>query len=111
LATGGIIVSQGKIIIAPQVAAKLADRLFQIDCGDPFKFYSDSDSPKWLNLLTTREKKILWLMANGYNNKEIAVRLYFAEQTVKNYVSLIYDKLGVHDRVQVSLLARKAGLE
>jgi DNA-binding NarL/FixJ family response regulator len=61
--------------------------------------------------LSDREKKILQLMAQGLDNKEIAKTLYIAEQTVKNHVSIIYSKLGVRDRVQASRLVIEAGLD
>jgi len=60
--------------------------------------------------MSSREIEVLKLMALGYNNKQIADGLYVAEQTVKNYVSNIYSKLEVNDRVTVSMLALKAGL-
>jgi DNA-binding NarL/FixJ family response regulator len=104
-------VYQGKVTIAPQIASKLAERLFQIDYGNPIRFYNDALRPAWLKSLNDKEQEILRLLTKGYDNKEIAARLYFAEQTVKNYVSLIYEKLGVHDRVRATLLARQAGLE
>lgn len=60
--------------------------------------------------ISDRELQVLKLMALGYSNKKIASDLFVAEQTVKNYVSNIYSKLGVSDRVTVSLFALKAGL-
>lgn len=69
-----------------------------------------STSVAWLSELTDREKQILGLLAHGYTNKEIAGLIHMAEQTVKNYVSTIYCKIGVHDRVQASLKAIEAGL-
>ena len=66
--------------------------------------------PVGLGELSTREKEVLSLLAQGLDNREIAGRLFMAEQTVKNYVSEIYAKLGVRDRVQASLKAIEAGL-
>jgi DNA-binding NarL/FixJ family response regulator len=103
-------VYQGGVLIAPQVASKLANRLFQLDYGHSDRFSGAAGDPAWLKLLNDREKDILWLLAKGYDNKEIAARLYLAEQTVKNYVSVIYDKMGVRDRVQASRLAAEADL-
>jgi DNA-binding NarL/FixJ family response regulator len=103
-------VYQGGVLIAPQVASKLANRLFQLDYGHPDRFSAEAGGPAWLKLLNDREKDILWLLAKGYDNKEIAARLYLAEQTVKNYVSVIYDKMGVRDRVQASRLAAETDL-
>ncbi|MBL8966621.1 MAG: response regulator transcription factor [Spirochaetaceae bacterium] len=62
-----------------------------------------------LAALNAREREILGLMAAGKSNKEIAFELRIAEQTVKNYVSSLYEKLGVHDRVSAVLLYRDGG--
>lgn len=48
--------------------------------------------------MTEREKEICTLLAKGLNNRQIADELYISEGTVKNYVSSIYDKTGIHDR-------------
>lgn len=69
-----------------------------------------SSDPDWLHDLNETETQILILLSQGYSNKEIAEKLCVAEQTVKNYVSALYSKLDVRNRVQASLLAIKAGL-
>ena len=51
-------------------------------------------------VFSEREKKILNLIIKGFTNREIAEKMYLAEQTVKNYTSSIYVKLGVHNRSQ-----------
>ena len=51
--------------------------------------------------LTGREKEICTLMVEGLTNRQIADRLYISEGTVKNYISNIYDKTGIHDRVKL----------
>ena len=51
--------------------------------------------------ITEREKEICTLMVEGLTNKQIAERLYISEGTVKNYISNIYDKTGIHDRVKL----------
>jgi len=51
--------------------------------------------------LSKHEKKILDLVMQGMSNREIAEKMYLAEQTVKNNISIIYAKLGVHNRSQV----------
>jgi DNA-binding NarL/FixJ family response regulator len=55
--------------------------------------------------LNRRELEILALVAEGLENKEIADRLYIAEQTVKNNVSSIYEKLEVRDRAKLVKIA------
>jgi len=51
--------------------------------------------------LTRREKEICMLMVDGLSNKQIANKLFISEGTVKNYISRIYDKTGIHDRVKL----------
>jgi len=60
--------------------------------------------------LTERERQVLDLMARGWNNIRIAEEFNLVEQTVHNYVSLIYDKLNVNTRAEAVVLAREHGL-
>ena len=63
-----------------------------------------------LERLTTRERDVLLLVADGRSNKEIGRRLGLTEGTVKGYVSAIFEKLGVNDRTQAALIAHRAGM-
>ena len=49
--------------------------------------------------LSTREREIVALVAQGYKNKEMAEKMFISEQTVKNHLHNIFDKLGVPDRL------------
>lgn len=51
--------------------------------------------------MTERESEICTLLAEGLTNKQIAETLYISEGTVKNYISNIYDKTGIHDRAKL----------
>ncbi len=51
--------------------------------------------------MTAREREIATLLAEGLTNRQIADKLYISEGTVKNYISNIYDKTGIHDRVKL----------
>ncbi len=51
--------------------------------------------------MTSREREIATLLAEGLTNRQIADKLYISEGTVKNYISNIYDKTGIHDRVKL----------
>jgi DNA-binding NarL/FixJ family response regulator len=66
--------------------------------------------PAWFDGLTRKEKQVLGLMVGGFHNDEIAERVCMAPQTVRNYISRIYDKLGTTDRVAAVRLARTSGL-
>ena len=61
--------------------------------------------------LTTRERQILGLMADGASNDDIARRLVLSPATVKTHVNHIFTKLGVKDRVQAVLLYRERRCE
>ncbi|KXK60752.1 hypothetical protein AWW66_17260 [Micromonospora rosaria] len=63
-----------------------------------------------LDRLSPRERELLGLLAHGHTNREIAARLSLSEKTVRNLLSIITGKLGVADRVQAVLLARRHGL-
>ncbi|GBD19973.1 Transcriptional regulatory protein DegU [bacterium HR28] len=60
--------------------------------------------------LTRRETQLLQLVASGLSNKEIAEALCLAESTVKNRLSLLFDKLGVKDRTQAAIFALANGV-
>jgi DNA-binding NarL/FixJ family response regulator len=66
--------------------------------------------PRILDELSPRELEILKLIALGHENKEIAIDLGMAEQTVKNSVSRIYQKLAVDSRTEARKLALGLGL-
>ena len=55
--------------------------------------------------LSAREREIVGLIAQGFKNKDMAERLFISEQTVKNHLHNIFDKLGVSDRLELALYA------
>ena len=60
-----------------------------------------------LERLTSRESEVVALLAQGYQNKEIAQRLFLSRNTVRTYTETIYRKLGVNSRLQAALWYRK----
>ncbi len=60
--------------------------------------------------LTSREREVLDLIAQGLSNPEIAAQLYLSPKTVRNHISNIFAKLQVADRAQAIVRAREAGL-
>ncbi|MFB9275013.1 response regulator [Cohnella cellulosilytica] len=71
----------GRRVYAPE----LVDEAYREDQGSP---------------LTDREKEVLELIADGKNTKEIATQLYLTTGTIRNYISVILDKLNVSNRVE-----------
>jgi DNA-binding NarL/FixJ family response regulator len=67
-------------------------------------------APEVFPELTERERELLRLIAQGYNNSEIADRLSISGKTVRNHISNIFSKLQVTDRAQAIIRARDAGL-
>ena len=53
--------------------------------------------------INEREFEMIELIANGYSNKEIAAELFLSEGTVRNYLSMILEKLQLRDRTQVAV--------
>jgi DNA-binding NarL/FixJ family response regulator len=60
--------------------------------------------------LSPREKEVLELVTQGQSNKEIAVALAIAENTVKNHLKNILEKLHLENRVQAATFALRQGL-
>ncbi len=72
---------------------------------DAFKKSSESGQRREKPLLSEREKEIVQLVAQGFRNREIGEKLFISEQTVKNHLHNIFDKLGVSDRLELALYA------
>jgi DNA-binding NarL/FixJ family response regulator len=81
----------GKTYLAPAAAAKLAERVTQVQ-------------------LTPRELAALRSMADGRSNKEIAVALGISERTVKTHLAHLFEKLGVTSRTEAVKIASRRGL-
>jgi DNA-binding NarL/FixJ family response regulator len=68
------------------------------------------DEAALLLALTPRQQEVLRLMCDGLRNKEISERLSMTEKTVKTHVSAILAALGVLNRTQATLVARRGGV-
>lgn len=64
-----------------------------------------------INKLTKREYEVLTLIAEGLNNKDIGLKIFISEKTVKNHVSSIFKKLKLNDRVQAAIFAYKNNIK
>ena len=64
------------------------------------------DRPSKLDILTSREREVLDVLATGATNKAIAERLFISEKTVAVHVSNVMAKLGVSNRTEAAAVAR-----
>jgi len=58
-----------------------------------------------MSRLTPRESEVVHLLADGLSTRDISQKLALSEHTIRNYLSAIYDKLGVSSRVELALYA------
>jgi DNA-binding NarL/FixJ family response regulator len=70
----------------------------------------EAGARRMATILTERETEIMCLVAQGFSNRQIGERLTVGEGTVKVHVHNIYTKLGVNNRVDLTLYAQKKGL-
>jgi DNA-binding NarL/FixJ family response regulator len=96
------VVADGQSLISPSMAIKLIDE---------FKQMSKPEKASGPGLrLTERELDVLRLVAQGHSNKEIAARLYISENTVKNHVRNMLEKLQLHSRMEAVMYAVRENL-
>jgi DNA-binding NarL/FixJ family response regulator len=86
-------VMRGELSISPGMAGQLLDELARLS------------QPRRAQDLSPREREVLALVVEGKTNKEIAALLSVAENTAKNHLKSILEKLGVENRVQAASLA------
>ena len=90
--------SRGQSYVDPRVAGKLMT-----------SFSRRKNENDLLGELTPREKEILYWLAQGLSNNEVATRMVLSEKTVKNHVSHMLKKLDLRDRTQAAIMAWKVG--
>ncbi len=97
-------VHNGQFLVSDAVGRKLINHVDLREVQGAVSPESDSEIRALLAafpMLTTREAEVLHLISRNWDNREISERLFIAGQTVKNYTSRIYAKLGVADRLHV----------
>jgi DNA-binding NarL/FixJ family response regulator len=92
------VAADGQSLISPAMAAKLLTE---------FKHMSKQDSNSQVGAprLTDRELQVLRLVARGCSNREIAKELFISDNTVKNHVRNILEKLQLHSRMEAVMYA------
>ena len=93
-------VAHGESLLDPSVTAGVLERL---------KVLSQREDPEVASL-SEREREVLSLVARGHTNKEIAQRLIITENTARNHVSRILDKLGLGRRSEAATFAAQHNL-
>jgi two-component system NarL family response regulator len=92
-------VHAGQSLISPSMASKLLTEFAAMAKKDEEK--QQMPAPR----LTDREMEVLTLVAQGLNNRDIAKELYISENTVKNHVRNILEKLHLHSRMEAVVYA------
>ena len=93
-------VSRGEVFLSPKISTQLVERFLQ----------SGSAQPDALAGLTTRQREILQLVAEGKSSKEIAVILDLSIKTVESHRGQIMERLGIHDVTGLVRFAIRVGL-
>ncbi|WP_218004500.1 response regulator [Microtetraspora niveoalba] len=96
-------VHAGDSVVAPSTTRRLLER-FAVHLPE------EGNAPRDLDGLTAREREVLFHVAQGLSNTEIAARLHLAEATVKTHLGRVLAKLRLRDRAQAVVYAYETGL-
>jgi len=91
----------GQSLINPSMAGKLLTEFATLARRDGEERVQEVPAPR----LTEREMQVLKLVARGMNNRDIAKELFISENTVKNHVRNILEKLQIHSRMEAVMVA------
>jgi DNA-binding NarL/FixJ family response regulator len=95
-------ISQGKSFFSPKVSRILAE--------DYVRVLKQKGTVDTYDLLTSREREILQLLAEGKTNKEVAAALNISPYTVETHRSHILQKLDLHNSAEIVLYAVRKGI-
>ncbi|WP_180117398.1 response regulator transcription factor [Acinetobacter sp. YH12096] len=98
---------RGGAPIDPFIAREILKQISEAEAPSPEQTVADEAD---LNLLTSREKEILCLVAQGLSNREIAEQLFVSRYTVESHIKHIYRKLAVTKRTKAVSTARSMGI-
>ncbi|MFY7065592.1 response regulator [Nocardiopsis changdeensis] len=95
-------IADGRSFINPTMATRLIGEFAELAKQE------STPEPAAIPQLTPRETEVLKLVARSLNNREIGERLFITENTVKNHVRNILEKLQVHSRTEAAIYAVRA---
>ena len=99
-------VALGEALLAPRITKRLIAAYVDAPSDKP----SGYRAPQLPTSVTSREREVLLLVAEGLSNAEIADRLVIGTGTVKTHIARLLTKLDARDRVQLVILAYRTGL-
>jgi DNA-binding NarL/FixJ family response regulator len=91
-------VARGEMVLSPAITPAVFDVLRRSPGT------SNDQDEQGLGSLTAREREVLNLLSRGHSNREIAEELAITNKTVKNHLSRVYEKIGVHSRSEAIAL-------
>ena len=109
-------------ILKESAGEQIIEAIYSVYNGDNFidkslvsvlftSISSSNSKHNILDTLTKRELDVLLFMSRAYSNKEIGEKLFLSEKTIKNYITNIFRKLELKDRVQATIFSMENGLE
>jgi DNA-binding NarL/FixJ family response regulator len=98
-------VHHGNVLLPDEFARQVAWEDQERRLVDAGRLPASSELPAEAQAMTAREQEILALMLRSYSNTMIAETLFISERTVRNYVSRVYEAIGVHDRAGLLMWA------
>jgi DNA-binding NarL/FixJ family response regulator len=110
MGTAGIVLKQTATELLIKSIRKVADGEIWLDSRMTTAVMKEFSQPAPVRepiktVLSAREREVVGLVCQGFRNKEIAEKMFISEQTVKNHLHNIFDKLGVSDRLELALFA------
>lgn len=101
---------KGQMMMPAVIAAKLAARLLHVSSQARSSIHVERLKQQGIGL-SEREREVAVLMLQGMSNRQIAKTLFISEGTVKNYISMIYAKIGTNERSKAILYLKELGVE
>ena len=94
-------VAGGQSLLDPSVTKSVMERLTSL---------ATREHARATEVMSEREREVLVLVAQGFTNREIADKLVISENTARNHVSRILEKLGLSRRSEAAVFAARHGL-